>query len=426
LIVLCILQRQLRAARRGRFDGSLDLEALLKAVDASYGEYERERRLNDRAARLMEEEIMAANARIEREATDAIAAVFRSVGEGILVLTPEGVVDAANPVAEQIFGRPERDLIGRSLEALIRLPQGGADAPGAIAVAVGATVEGEAIRSAVDAVPIEVSFAALRLDGKPKQLAIVRNITDRKSRERELIAAREAAEAANAAKSNFLASMSHELRTPLNAILGFAEVIRDRIFGAAGEAKYAEYAASIHVSGRHLLSLIDDILDLAKIEAGREPLARTEVDLAELTRDAIEMVRVMASQKRLDLRVVAPKEPVTVAVDPRAVRQIALNLLSNAVKFTPTSGHIEAIVESGEGCALTVRDSGIGIAREDLPHVFEPFHRANSQLAREHPGTGLGLAITRRLVELHGGEIELASDLGKGTSVTVRLPKVAA
>jgi PAS domain S-box-containing protein len=414
-----LLKRQLRAARRGRADGEVDLDALLAAVEASYLEFERERRLNDRAGRLMEEEIMAANVRIEQEASGAIAALFRSVGEGILQLSESGDVEEANPEAERLFGGNAAMLIGRNANELISLI--------GHTLEIGKTFESETMWLTRGPIPVEVSVASFRRNGRPRLLAILRDITLRKSRERELIIAREAAESANLSKSHFLASMSHELRTPLNAILGFAEVIRDRHFGESATDKYVEYAAGIHMSGKHLLSLIDDILDLSKIEYGGSPALKTEpVDLGALARDAVEMMRGIAANKSLDVHLVTPSTPVTVAADARALRQVALNLLANAVKFTPPKGRVEAIVEAEGGGKFTVRDTGIGIAREDIAHVFEPFHRGNANVAREHPGTGLGLAITRKLVELHGGEIELESDVGQGTSVVVRLPKVAA
>jgi cell cycle sensor histidine kinase DivJ len=219
--------------------------------------------------------------------------------------------------------------------------------------------------------------------------------------------------------------MSHELRTPLNAILGFSEVIRDQHLGASGE-RHVEYAEIIHSSGAHLLSLINDLLDLSRIELGRTTFETAPVDLTALTSEALDMMRGVAADKDLDLRLTAPTAPVRVAADARALRQVALNLLANAVKFTPPKGRVEAIVAGDGSATLTVQDSGIGIAREDIDRLFNPFERGNSQVARELPGTGLGLVITRKLVELHGGKIKLESDLGRGTRVIVSLPKMAA
>jgi PAS domain S-box-containing protein len=410
-----LLNRQIRAAKRGRPDGSIDLDALLAAVEASYLEFERERRLNDRAGRLMEEEILAANARIEKEASETLSVVFKGVDKGILQLGVEGRILSANPEAERIFGQAEQQLIRRDLRDLVHVAD----------FAPARAVETTVASSPRAGHEIEVSFAPYQRKGQPHILALIRDIAGRKAHERELIEARESAENANLSKSHFLASMSHELRTPLNAILGFAEVIRDRHLGEDGE-RYVEYADGIYTSGKHLLSLIDDILDLSKIEFGRTSLHTEPVDLGALASEALEMMRGIASSKSLDLRLTAPAAPVHVAADARALRQVALNLLSNAVKFTPPQGRVEAIVDVDGGATLTVRDTGIGIARADMDRLFEPFQRGNSQVAREHPGTGLGLVITRKLVELHGGRIELESDPGRGTRVTVSLPKMAA
>ena len=411
-----LLNRQLRAAKRGRPDGSIDLDALLAAVEASYLEFERERRLADRAGRLMEEEIMDANARIAKEASDTLAAVFKGVGEGILQLGEEGRILTANPAAARIFALEESQLVGRNLRDLVRVGD----------LSPGRTVETSTVPSADAGHEVEISFAPYQRNGQPHILALVRDIAERKAHERALIEAREAAENANVSKSHFLASMSHELRTPLNAILGFAEVIRARQFGGEISDRYVDYAGGIHTSGKHLLSLIDDILDWSKIEIGGTSFRTEPVDLGALASEALEMMRAVAANKNLDLRLTAPASPVRVVADARALRQVALNLLSNAVKFTPPEGRVEAIVEADGGAKLTVQDTGVGIAEEDMDRLFEPFQRGNSQIAREHPGTGLGLVITRKLVELHGGKIELESDLGHGTRVTVSLPKMAA
>ncbi len=246
-----------------------------------------------------------------------------------------------------------------------------------------------------------------------------------KGREGELAEAKLSAESASRLKSQFLATMSHELRTPLNAILGFSEVIRDGVFGrnetAAG--KYAEYAGSIHTSGRHLLALISEILDLSKIEAGSYVLDRRTLDLREMVRSALTIVSPAAANAGVDLRSTLPDAEVWFAADERAVRQIAINLLANAVKFTPRGGRVTVEVSAADAMVeFAISDTGIGIAQEHLPAVFEPFRQVDSSIRRRHEGTGLGLAITKRLVELHGGTITLQSELAVGTTVCVRLP----
>jgi len=233
------------------------------------------------------------------------------------------------------------------------------------------------------------------------------------------------AESASRLKSQFLATMSHELRTPLNAILGFSEVIRDGVFGRTeGSAvKYAEYAGSIHTSGRHLLALISEILDLSKIEAGSYVLDLRTLDLKDIVQGALTIVSPAAQKAGVDLRSTLPEVQVWFTADERAVRQVAINLLANAVKFTPRGGHVTVDVSATDTAVeFTVSDTGIGIAAEHLPAVFEPFRQVDSSIRRRHEGTGLGLAITKRLVELHGGTIKMDSELAVGTKVSVRLP----
>jgi two-component system cell cycle sensor histidine kinase PleC len=225
---------------------------------------------------------------------------------------------------------------------------------------------------------------------------------------------REKAEAANLAKSHFLANMSHELRTPLNAILGFSEVISTRMFSETPERNY-EYAALINSSGHHLLTLINDILDLAKIEAGRWKLEEAEVDLFRVADDAMQLVMWRAKDDPELARIYA---------DERAVKQILLNLLSNAAKFTPEHGKVTAFAHLTEDGGLTfgVSDTGVGISSEDQVLVFDSFGQGKHDVAIADKGTGLGLAIVKGLAESHGGHVRLESQVGKGTRVTVHLP----
>jgi two-component system sensor histidine kinase/response regulator len=251
------------------------------------------------------------------------------------------------------------------------------------------------------------------------------DVTALKERERELAESKLTAESASRLKSQFLTTMSHELRTPLNAILGFSEVIRDGVFGRDQSAwdKYAEYASSIHASGRHLLSLISEILDLSKIEAGSYVLDLRKMDLHKVMDDALTIVSPAAAKAGVRLRPILPDAEVWLTADERAVRQIALNLLSNAVKFTPNGGSVTAEVSVANGMAeFCVTDTGIGIDKEHVSAVFELFRQVDSSLQRRHQGTGLGLAITKRLVELHGGTISLESELAVGTTVRVVFP----
>jgi two-component system, cell cycle sensor histidine kinase PleC len=231
------------------------------------------------------------------------------------------------------------------------------------------------------------------------------------------------AEAANRAKSEFLANMSHELRTPLNAIIGFSEMIHSPAFGTSPEKKN-EYGQIIHQSGHHLLALINDILDLAKIEAGGLSLKDTEFDLAQLIESSVEIMQAKAELGDIALHCERAARPVAIRADERAVRQIVLNLLSNALKFTPALGCVRAFLRiEADGCvAFGVTDTGYGIREEDLERVFENFGQGRHDVAMPDKGTGLGLPIVKGLVEAHGGEIQLKSRVGEGTTVTVILP----
>ncbi len=230
------------------------------------------------------------------------------------------------------------------------------------------------------------------------------------------------AEAANKAKSEFLANMSHELRTPLNAINGFSEIMAGEMFGPLGDARYKEYARDIFNSGQHLLALINDVLDMAKIEAGKFTLHYEPISVEDVVEDAMRLMRGRAESMGLELRVIMNPLP-EIDADYRAVKQILLNLLSNAVKFTPRGGSVILRAEqAGEFARLTVRDTGIGISREDLSRLARPFEQVETQHAKTQQGTGLGLALTRSLIEMHGGRFELSSEPGLGTTATVALP----
>jgi two-component system cell cycle sensor histidine kinase PleC len=234
------------------------------------------------------------------------------------------------------------------------------------------------------------------------------------------------AEDANAAKSKFLANMSHELRTPLNAIIGFSEIMESGMFGPLGAEKYIEYSRDIRESGEYLLDVINDILDMSKIEAGGIRLSPEAVELDSLLADCIRVVSTRASEKRLTIN--AEVEPgIHLNADRRALKQIALNLLSNAVKFTPDGGAVTVLGRlRGRAVIIGIKDDGIGIPRHALQKLGRPFEQVESQLTKRHQGSGLGLAIAKSLVELHGGAMRIRSRLGRGTLVMVRLPADAA
>ena len=230
------------------------------------------------------------------------------------------------------------------------------------------------------------------------------------------------AEAANQAKSEFLANMSHELRTPLNAINGFSEIMVGEMFGPLGDARYKEYCQDILNSGQHLLALINDVLDMAKIEAGKMQMHFEPMDLGDLCEDGLRLMRGRAEEA--EIKLISDVGPdATVEADYRALKQVLLNLLSNAIKFTPRGGNVvvKAGVEAG-WAFLSVSDTGIGISAEDLPRLAQPFEQVETKHARATQGTGLGLALTKSLIEMHHGRFEMTSEPGEGTTVTVILP----
>jgi signal transduction histidine kinase len=245
----------------------------------------------------------------------------------------------------------------------------------------------------------------------------------RRNQER-LIAAKEAAEAANRAKSEFLANMSHELRTPLNAIIGFSGMMSDRMFGPLNE-RYLDYANIIGSSGRHLLAIITDILDLAQADADKLVLAEERVDLGEVVELGSSIVQDMARRAQIDFRseIEAPLPPMI--GDPAKLTQILVNLLSNAIKFTAPGGKVRLKVgrPAHRGITLRVEDTGIGMAADQIPIALAPFGQIETGLSRKYDGVGLGLPLTKRLIELHGGTIEIDSELGKGTVVSAHLPE---
>jgi len=256
-------------------------------------------------------------------------------------------------------------------------------------------------------------------------VAVSRDISERKFQEIEMRAAREAAETANRAKSSFLANMSHELRTPLNAILGFADVMREEMFGPIANARYREYISLIHDSGELLLDLIGDILDMAKIEAGKLHLSFEPTNLTEILEECAHIMTERAKSGGVDLCI--RSQGIVCSADRRAMKQIVLNLLSNAVKFTPQGGKVEVSDEiAGDRVRITVADTGIGIAPHDLPRLATPFEQVCGDPKLAKKGSGLGLALVRALAEKHGGALFIESRPNAGTTVTVEFPRFTA
>ena len=357
---------------------------------------------------------------------------------GLMLMTSEALlttdhalrITACNRGAEFIFGYQAAELVGRSIEELIPARYRSEHRKHVAAFIGGCrqslimSERGEirGLRKDGTEFPAEASIAKSGSDTTTAFTIVLRDITERRRIESDLHDARWAAEQASMAKSQFLATMSHELRTPLNAIIGFSQVIENRLFGDDLD-RYVAYASDIRSSGQHLLEMINDILDLSRIESGLETLQLEPVDVATLIDDSMVLVRERARIAGITLAVtVAPDVP-DVRLDRRRMRQVLINLLTNAIKFTPSGGRVSAHAgrEQG-GLALVVNDSGVGIPSQHLQKVLDPFSQVPEHRALNPEGIGLGLSIVRRICETHGGHIDIASTVGKGTSVKVWVP----
>jgi signal transduction histidine kinase len=277
---------------------------------------------------------------------------------------------------------------------------------------------------------LSIAVAAVAVGRQWKQQAILANAqakirrhADRTAAFEAMRTAKETAEAADRAKSAFLATMSHELRTPLNAVLGFSELMLKEVFGPLGNDRYRIYAHDIHSSGSHLLSIINDVLDLSKAASGKLELIEDWIDAREIVDSVCRLIQPRIDQAKLSLTVKMPPSGLITHADERLLKQMLLNLLSNACKFTPPNGRIECSVSvDATGITFAVTDTGIGISAEHLDLVLQPFVQVDGSLSRRHEGTGLGLALVKAMAELHGGTLRLASEVGSGTTAAVILP----
>jgi len=256
-------------------------------------------------------------------------------------------------------------------------------------------------------------------------ISIYSDVTEIKASERRLIEARSQAEAANRAKGDFLANMSHELRTPLNAIIGFSEVISNELFGPVGNEKYLEYIKDIHTSSLHLLSIINDVLDMSKIEAGKVELAKEVVQIQNVVSEVMRMVHERSRSRDIELTAQLSDENVEIWADERSMKQIFLNLLSNAIKFSQEGGqiYVRIVTDQPDIVVLEIEDHGIGMSEEEQERALQPFGQAKPVTTRNYGGTGLGLPITKGLVEAHGGTMTIDSRAGYGTLVRIVLPR---
>lgn len=360
-----------------------------------------------------------------------LRAILDTAADGIITLDRETRIHTFSAGAEAIFGypmaevagRPFADLLAPESRAVVRDYLAALQGPGLASV----LNDGREVTAHVrqgGAVPLFLTIGRLQAPRSQAAFcAVVRDITQWKKTEAELREAKERAEATSRQKSEFLASVSHELRTPLNAIMGFSEVMRLGRFGDIGNEKYRGYVQDIHASGAHLLSLINDLLDLSKVEAGKLELNFTAVDLGEATDYAVRMLNEQAAAARVVLRKSLPPDLPAVVADLRAMRQVMINLVSNAIKFTNPGGQVmisAQLMASGE-LKLRIRDSGIGMDEEQLRGALEPFGRIATE-GRDAPGTGLGLPLTRALIEANRASLVLTSEPDKGTLAEITFP----
>jgi cell cycle sensor histidine kinase DivJ len=340
----------------------------------------------------------------------------------------DGRIRFASPASYPLLGRLPAELEGEAMAALVH-PD---DLAPLLAAFMNALYSGRdgAVEVRLRHRDAHYLWAEIRcrpaplddMGGATDIVAVTRDISERKRQELALIQARDASESASRAKTAFLANMSHELRTPLNAIIGFSEVMTREIFGPVGSARYQEYARLIHESGGHLLELINGVLDMSKIEAGKFELHEEMFALEEVAASAIRFVSHAAERGGVAVKLKIAPEARHIFADKRAVKQMLVNLISNGVKFTPRGGSVTVTASVNNGVILAVSDTGTGIAKSDLEKLGKPFEQVEGAQTRAKEGTGLGLALVKALAGMHGGEMVMQSALGEGTIVLLRLP----
>lgn len=360
----------------------------------------------------------------------SLASIINHVADAIITIDHIGTIQTFNPAAERMFGYPRDDILGKNVSLLTtsehRERHGqyleNANLHGQRVLGQTRPLKGQ--RKGGETFDVEINISSMAVDDKRVFVGVCSDVTMRHQIESALRDAKDSADVANRAKSEFLANMSHELRTPLNAIMGFSELIKKQSLGPVGIPRYLEYATDIYDAGQHLLDLVNDILDLSKIEAGETALNEEEFDVEEEVRAVLRFINMRAKNDGVSLEVDSPQLPAPIYADRRLVKQILTNLFSNAVKFTENGGTVKLKYWSQDesGYIFQVSDTGIGIAPEDIPDALAPFSQVDNKLNRNYEGTGLGLPLTKSMVELHGGSLDIQSQVGVGTTVTVRFP----
>ncbi|MGE4350940.1 MAG: sensor histidine kinase [Bdellovibrionales bacterium] len=387
------------------------------------------RKANLELNRRINEEKMMAHAL--RESEHKYRAIFENAGIGICQIAPTGEWMNANKTMALIMGyHSVQDLLLAQPDLHGKLfvdPHARRDWFAGLKENAQQGQEAEIRKESGDTVWVNMTGHAVRdtMGDIMHFECTMSDITERRNAELDLLRTKEQADFANRSKSEFLANMSHELRTPLNAIIGFSEIIRDQMFGPVGQDQYIEYAGDIHDSGELLLSLINDILDMSKIEAGKRALAESVMSVEETVRSVSRLVAARAKAGKIKMAMSVSRDLPAFRAEERAFKQILTNLLTNAIKFTPESGSVSltaGLTETGE-LSITVEDTGIGMSAEEIPIAMAPFGQIESALSRKNQGTGLGLPLTRALVELHGGNLNIKSVVGRGTTITLTFPK---
>jgi PAS domain S-box-containing protein len=355
--------------------------------------------------------------------------ILDAAADGVIVLDAEAHVESINGGAEKLFGYQAREVTGLPFASLfapesqrdVKVALDGAKTPAGPNGRKGRDIIGR--RREGGLIPLFMTLSRIN-DGGEKLCAIFRDMTFWKKTEGELLNARRQAEKASSAKSDFLAKISHEIRTPLNAIIGFSEVMMQERFGPIGNERYRQYLKDIHTSGGHLVSLLNDLLDLSKIEAGKLELTFANIDLNELTQQSVALMQPQASRERIIIRTsLGPTLP-AVTADARSVRQILLNLLSNSIKFTGVGGQVIVSTARGDDgdVVLRVRDTGVGMSEQDIAVAMEPFRQLATSARWGSGGTGLGLPLTKALAEANRASFKIRSAVNTGTLVEVAFP----